>query len=1440
METATQDPVSDQTKADLQFQQDKLDYQAKVGSNPAPPPVPQFKQDSPLAPRDFFKNIDQQFSNPNQYQDPNYGARPYSISSGVDNKEFNRYAQSSDYNKLGYLPFENNENRYHDNQSTLSRLGNTGVNLINKTVSYTLQNFGLVLGAPVAALTGDISKMTDNFLVRASDIIKDYTQDHFPIYKGDQYTKGSIWDKLASSDWWMDDANDRVALTLGMFAPAIAAALLGPEEAGAAALGATGGRGVLTALLQKLAGSPQVYGKLAKGVLPEMFEASTGAGLGISEALAKYAPSLNYGELTAWNVIGQSGLNASETQAGIKKSLEEKRASGDPQFKDLSDQDIKQKAAEGAKNSFWETVPLALSGSFLEVPAMFNTAKAGRSMLDKLFNSQTTEQLANALKSTDPGWAKVIGRDILTGIEHGQNEAAQVAISNYNEKRATGENTKGTLPGLYGEFMDHRDDPNFQNNEALGTIQGLLMGMGGHVIALSPKILGKQSTYEKQDEYKKNFLDIQNLDRLRRSVWNLDITQKDEQGNTIIQDGKPLADPQKIVTGALGLLGLQDAMTRKQAAIKEGKIDNADLEDHQRLAGFAQTFFGDPSGMKHLTGWLAKERDENLKNPEYELLNGISAEQQYQKNINQIKELKDLHDNTIQNQHSIKDLDIKPEDKDKLKYVRDFLNTNSFSQYQRASDLLFYNQKLSGIHSDLSRIQAKLKLIPDIDDKGEPILKPFSKPSSPDELEYNKLIERKTPLENNLIQTKSDYRTLLSKSKLREAFDTHVSRQKPIEEVAKTQTEAQKVPITTPTPEVAQEPTQAATPTKIVSNEQLDPVLKQQLQEALVKADQERTANQEHPFVTLENFMKKSPVARDLISDFDKTQPAPVTQPTISGSNQSIETKADPAWQTQDLGDWEGTKEKDHEAQIENLVKNERDTPSGDIQKGESTHEFFQRVLQAIIKTFAYEPDKSAVVTSSSVIKAILALQKGDFKGIDTADYQHYLDFHTKNGEVYPVTFQGKTIYFVRHGETEDNKNDLLRTPETPLTDKGKKDIEKAYQWFRANNIRPSKIITSPFLRTRQTTQGLLDKFSSEDNPILPEFLGKIVFMSEGSGKTWLSEKYPQVIDGDKLMVQFMDSKNIPHPKSSLEDAQKSGIDFHNHLTKNPKEKDNLIAELQNYALDSVRDGTHTLLTASKYLRAQASKVYLHPTPERIAKAFTERGQAPSTARTAAVSRLKEASDLFEGRAKLIPEDQFAEHILTGTKPETKPIEIPESLQDKFDRISDLETLDQLRKDLQQDILGDKLSSDVVEKLYQDRRKQLVQDVSFQTIHDNDLVIMKDTPENKERFGPALYAQVVVKNNDGIIVRKWYDGVKGSQGGMRISADAIKNHISLIYRPGMTDEDVSPIIDQMTEQIAKQNQIGIMDTELVKDPVAETKDKSADDIMNELLNNKDC
>jgi probable phosphoglycerate mutase len=69
-------------------------------------------------------------------------------------------------------------------------------------------------------------------------------------------------------------------------------------------------------------------------------------------------------------------------------------------------------------------------------------------------------------------------------------------------------------------------------------------------------------------------------------------------------------------------------------------------------------------------------------------------------------------------------------------------------------------------------------------------------------------------------------------------------------------------------------------------------------------------------------------------------------------------------------------------------------------------------------------------------------------------------------------------LVLIRHGESEGNRDRVFtRTPENPLTDAGREQVRTAGEWVAAR-YRPVAIVSSPFVRARQTAAILAERLA--------------------------------------------------------------------------------------------------------------------------------------------------------------------------------------------------------------------------------------------------------------------------------------------------------------------------------------------------------------------------
>jgi len=136
-----------------------------------------------------------------------------------------------------------------------------------------------------------------------------------------------------------------------------------------------------------------------------------------------------------------------------------------------------------------------------------------------------------------------------------------------------------------------------------------------------------------------------------------------------------------------------------------------------------------------------------------------------------------------------------------------------------------------------------------------------------------------------------------------------------------------------------------------------------------------------------------------------------------------------------------------------------------DRKKDESYEDFKSRTLTEIQNIAANVPDKTAIITHGTVI--------GLLKGLDGKTK------NTKNGEVYTKEVNGKTLYFVRHGQTDNNITKVDNEVTTPINEKGIEDAKKAAQELKELGV--TNVISTDTTRTKSTASIIRDELGFKD-----------------------------------------------------------------------------------------------------------------------------------------------------------------------------------------------------------------------------------------------------------------------------------------------------------------------------------------------------------------------
>ena len=96
-----------------------------------------------------------------------------------------------------------------------------------------------------------------------------------------------------------------------------------------------------------------------------------------------------------------------------------------------------------------------------------------------------------------------------------------------------------------------------------------------------------------------------------------------------------------------------------------------------------------------------------------------------------------------------------------------------------------------------------------------------------------------------------------------------------------------------------------------------------------------------------------------------------------------------------------------------------------------------------------------------------------------------------------------KIVYFVRHGQSEDNVLPVFQSPDSPLSDKGRKQVESIAE--RVSKLSFEVLIASPLARAKQTAEIIAKKTGKE--PEYSELFIERVKPSYVNGKSYEDEK---------------------------------------------------------------------------------------------------------------------------------------------------------------------------------------------------------------------------------------------------------------------------------------------------------------------------------------------
>ena len=171
---------------------------------------------------------------------------------------------------------------------------------------------------------------------------------------------------------------------------------------------------------------------------------------------------------------------------------------------------------------------------------------------------------------------------------------------------------------------------------------------------------------------------------------------------------------------------------------------------------------------------------------------------------------------------------------------------------------------------------------------------------------------------------------------------------------------------------------------------------------------------------------------------------------------------------------------------------NEAVTKLRDIGKDEDYVQFKEDTIKNFREAVDQVPDKTAIVTHGTVVSLLKTWKEHGYSDIDIPE-EKFSEQDIDNGHVEELQVDGKTIYVIRHAQSEANARNEESTPETPLTDYGKIQAEILADSLRDKGI--SQVVSTDTTRTTDTANiirkelGISDKFLQ-----VTENKGKVAF----------------------------------------------------------------------------------------------------------------------------------------------------------------------------------------------------------------------------------------------------------------------------------------------------------------------------------------------------------
>ena len=364
-----------------------------------------------------------------------------------------------------------------EQQSNLNRWANGLARLGLTAVTKAGATAGHFLGGANAIYDGDTERVTSNVIAKMFHGAEEWLkEDLFPIYHRKKYTDGTLLQQMATPEFWAEEVFDGLAFLLSAYA---GGHITRPLQIGKKFTGATRGKELSNKALRAIVG--------------------------------KDGQRWNHAMVTAYNVMGQSGMEAFEggkiVQMEIEDELEREytkmRAQREKELRNLPSnissadrerlrrnienrhaqqynavrEDLIGKRAEVQKNIYLGNLAMLSVPKSWESSVFFGSGRANRQLLKGMFKEGV---LNPAAKTTASKLGRKWGAEAIKGFvaEGIWENNAQVSIQEYERRRSMEGDDQARILAIASEMVNNFTHVEGQKAIVVGGIIGLFGATG--------------------------------------------------------------------------------------------------------------------------------------------------------------------------------------------------------------------------------------------------------------------------------------------------------------------------------------------------------------------------------------------------------------------------------------------------------------------------------------------------------------------------------------------------------------------------------------------------------------------------------------------------------------------------------------------------------------------------------------------------------------------------------------------------------------------------------------------------------------------------------------------------------------------------------------------------------------------------------------------------